>query len=289
MSARRSNRIVLSAGAAWLVCAASSCALAQAPAQPLSVAAMPNYGSGVAAGPLSDSNFNTPESDGRPGVKFFVLAARALKHHDYLHAIDMFKVSASWAYKPAEYNLGLMYFNGEGVPADRALGAAWMILAAERGDAAYVGMRDQMATLLTDAQFAAADKFWGQLKGTYGDKVALRRAKAQWALAKSEKTGSRVGGTSGELYVGSFDMSESPQAQKGGVITSPFALMGSGAVSGTLAYQQLQESTDPYSPKFDKQRTGTVTVEPLQPIKSGTTRSKGDARPSAAAAPPQGV
>jgi TPR repeat protein len=76
----------------------------------------PSYDSGAAAGQLSDGNFNTPESDGRPGVKFFAYGVQAFKKGDVTHAIRMYKVAASWAYKPAEYNLGVMYFKGQGVP-----------------------------------------------------------------------------------------------------------------------------------------------------------------------------
>lgn len=159
----------------------------------------PGYGSGASAGSLSNGNFNTPESDGRPGVKFFEYGVDAFRKGDYKHALDMYKVAASWAYKPAEYNLAVMYFKGEGVPVDRARGAAWMVLAAERGDPRYVEARDVMITLLSKAEFAQTDEVWGQLKNTYGDEVALRRAKAQWAWVRSHRTGTRVGGATGPL------------------------------------------------------------------------------------------
>ena len=155
--------------------------------------AAPDYGSGASAGSLSNGNFNTPESDGRPGVRFFALGVQAFRKGDYRHAIDMYKVAASWAYKPAEYNLGVMYFKGQGVPVDRPLGAAWMVLAAERDDPQYVKARDVMITLLSVADFARTDELWGKLKQTYGDKVALRRAKAQWAWVKTHQTGTRGG------------------------------------------------------------------------------------------------
>jgi len=89
---------------------------------PSDVISAPGYGSGVSAGSLSNGDFNTPESDGRPGVKFFTLGVQAFRKGDYRHAIDMYKVAASWAYKPAEYNLGVMYFKGQGIPVDRPLG-----------------------------------------------------------------------------------------------------------------------------------------------------------------------
>lgn len=75
----------------------------------------PDYGSGASAGAMSATNFNTPESDGRPGVKAYKEGMVAYTRKDYAHAVHMLKVAASWAYKPAEYNLGAMYFEGNGV------------------------------------------------------------------------------------------------------------------------------------------------------------------------------
>lgn len=91
---------------------------------PSEIVAAPDYGSGAAAGNLSNANFNTPESDGLPGVKFFTLGVQAFRKGDYRHALDMYRVAASWACKPAEYDLWLMYFKGQRVPEDRPLGAA---------------------------------------------------------------------------------------------------------------------------------------------------------------------
>ena len=138
---------------------------------------------------LSDGNFNTPEAGGRPGAKYLTIGLWAAQKGDHVHAAAMHKVAASWAYKPAEYNLGVMYFNGHGVPVDRALGAAWMVLAAERGNKHYAGARDMMVSLLSDPEFARTDELWGQLIPTYGDKVALRRVKAQWAWVRTRQTG----------------------------------------------------------------------------------------------------
>lgn len=236
--------------------------------------AAPDYGSGASAGNLSDEHFNTPESDGRPGVKFFAYGVQAFRKGDYRHAVDMYKVAAAWAYKPAEYNLGVMYFKGEGVPVDRARGAAWMVLAAERGDPQYARARDLMVTVLTDAQFKRTDEIWNALKPTYGDAVALRRAKAQWVWARSQKTGSRVGGAVGELMVGAYDTGgapvESARSGKAQAFAAGFGFMQGGSIDGAIAYQQFTQSDNPYAPSF-RHHAGTVTVEPLQPIKPTAT------------------
>lgn len=246
---------------------------------PRKVITAPDYGSGASAGPLADSNFNTPESDGRPGVYFFGLASQAFHKHEYKYAVDMFKVAASWAYKPAQYDLGLMYFKGQGVPVNRALGAAWMVLAAERGDPIYIKARDLMVTALTDAQFAETDKLWAQLRKTYGDKVALHRAEAQWERVASRETGTHVrGGIAGNLTVGVFDGGHASgqtkiQAQ------NAFGLMQSGSIDASVAYRQFKESNNPYSPIFLKSRKGTATIGPLQQIESGAGETTSKSAP----------
>jgi len=249
--------------------------------------AAPDYASGASAGAMSNGNFNTPESDGRPGVKFFTLGVQAFRKGDYRHAIDMYRVAASWAYKPAEYNLAVMYFKGQGVPVDRPLGVAWMVLAAERGGIRYTAARDLMITVLNKTEFAQADEQWGRLKQTYGDEVALRRAKAQWAWVKNHQTGTRVGGTTGELFVGASDTGGTPvQAGHSGraqMFAAGWGFMQGGSVDGSVAYRQFQQSDDPYAPIFLKNRAGNVKVEPLQVLKG----DKGSRKQPASSSPQQ--
>lgn len=236
----------------------------------------PDYGSGASAGTISNSNFNTPESDGRPGVEDYKTGMLAYNRKDYEHAVYMLKVAASWGYKPAEYNLGVIYFQGDGVPADRTLGAAWLVLAAEGGDPRYLAARDWAITSLSKVEFARTDEQWGQLKETYGDKVALRRAKAQWAFVKANQTGTRVGGTVGELRVGmtaqhgsfktAMTSGDSAKLIPFGT-TSWMNVLTGGSTDGAIAYDQFMRSDNPYDPIFLKDRTGTATVEPLQVLR----------------------
>lgn len=250
------------------------------------VIAAPDYDSGASAGAMSNGNFNTPESDGRPGVKFFTLGVQAFRKGDYRHAIDMYKVAASWAYKPAEYNLGVMYFRGQGIPVDRPRGAAWMVLAAERGDPAYVKARDLVVTVLSKPEFARTDELWGALQQTYGDKVALRRAKAQWAWVKTHQTGTRVGGTVGALRVGVLDTGRHGPPPPNAVATSAMDLLHSGSADGSIAYREFQQSDNPYDPVFLKNRTGRVTVEPLQQQKSDAAQPGGNKQGAPQPLPP---
>lgn len=240
--------------------------------------AAPDYGSD----PLHDSalisgNFATPQADGRPGVYYFALAEQAYRKGDYRHAVDMYQVSASWAYKPAEYNLALMYFRGQGVATDRARGAAWMILAAERGTPQYAHARDLMVTALNNAEFARTDRIWNELKPTYADEVALHRAKARWAQVKAGMTGSRVGDGAVHLLVGGGGENTASPGGPGsstviGAIGTPAIVNGGGffksgqARDAFVAYQQFRESDNPYDPIFRSDLTGTATVGPLMKV-----------------------
>jgi TPR repeat protein len=258
--------VFLSAATLALCCVLSTPAAAQ---DKMHVA--PEYGSDTGIGGLSNTNFNTPESDGRPGVYFFNLGAAAFRKGDYAHAIDMYKIAASWAYKPAEYNLGVMYFKGQGIPVDRPLGTAWMVLAAERKDTQYVKTQNLFASLLSDAQFERTNTLWRDLKQTYGDEVALRRAKAQWQWVKTHQTGTRTGGFSGPLAVGALDGGHTPsEHDKSGapIRTNPIpsGIMHGGSIDGSVAYAQMRASEDPYDPIFLKNTTGTVVVNPLSPL-----------------------
>lgn len=74
----------------------------------------PIYDSADNANRATPFRFGSPEDNARPGEHYFGLAVDAIKHKDFAFAIDMYKVAASWAYKPAEYNLAVMYARGQG-------------------------------------------------------------------------------------------------------------------------------------------------------------------------------
>ncbi|WP_449428002.1 tetratricopeptide repeat protein [Rhodanobacter umsongensis] len=242
----------------------------------------PLYGSDTDIGRVQSSAYNTPESDGRPGQYFFDLGAQAVKQKDYAHAIAMYKVAASWAYKPAEYNLAVMYLNGQGTPVDLPRALAWMALAAERNDPQYVKARNLINGHLNDAQFKQANVILAELSPTYGDKVALARAETRWREVRAGVTGSRVGSAAGHVQVGAvagvsntmqspnYDVGGSHSAADGAHMSASGAeVAGVHQTDGALAYQQLRASNNPYDPKFKWRPglTGTVTVDPLIPVK----------------------
>lgn len=129
---------------------------------------------------------------------------------------------------------------------------------------------------------------WRELKPTYGDAVALRRAKARWADVRNNVTGSHVGSV-GHLLVGGHEPGGRPvninpatgQAAPDGLSSTPFGLLRGGVADGAVAYRQLHESNNPYDPKFEWRTSpdpkGNATVGPLLPVdaKSGNNATPG--------------
>ena len=220
---------------------------------------------------VGSAHFGSPEDQARPGEAYFFRGVEAVRKKDFRFATDMYKVAASWAYKAAEYNLAVMYFRGEGVPVDKPLAMAWAALAAERGDKDYVDAKELIYANISPDEFAKANELWRDLKKTYGDEVALKRAQVRWAEVKNNVTGSHVGSV-GHLvigngtntgHVGNFNPDTGGGSQ-GPFADTAFGVAGAGATDGAVAYRQLQESRNPYDPKFEH-REGTATVEPIVP------------------------
>lgn len=222
-----------------------------------------------------------PADSGRPGEMFFGKGVTAVNKKDYKFAVQMYQTSATWAYKPAQYNLGVIYFTGEGnVAADHALGMAWLALAAERGDPDYVAARDSAYTRMSDEEFERANVLWREMKKTYGDEVALKRAEKRWRQVRNEATGSHLGAGTGPVAVGGRDKTgmnvvndpRSPTTSVANTSTqSAFGITGAGAVDGSIAYRQLRESDNPYDAKFT-QPSGDVKVLDIIPIGESVKR-----------------
>jgi hypothetical protein len=231
------------------------------------------------------NGMNTPEADARPGEYYFLLAVHAFRKNDFTFAIQMYEVAAAWAYKPAEYNLAIMYSRGQGIPVDLPRGMAWMALAAERNEKRYVDAREAVYAEMTPEQFEQANGIWRELKKTYGDEVALRRAKARWAQVKSSMTGSRVGSV-GNLSVGTPNPNGGDPSSAKRTIVPPGVTyvrstassaaevtMGTG-VDGSIAYHQLRESDNPYDPKFQTSALGRATVGEPTTLKDPPPKDK---------------
>jgi hypothetical protein len=224
----------------------------------------------------------SPRDDGVPGEYFFQKGVEAIKKNDYRHAVAMYKVAASWAFKMAEYNLGVIFVRGEGgVPEDHAQGLAWLTLAAERNDRQYVAARDMVKGQLSAEDLAQADRVLAGLRKTYGDEVALPRAKSRWREVRTSATGSHLGFTGSNLQVGASaprgtnaPPTKNPSTAKGAFgLSSAGDFTGGHQTDGSISYRELRETDNPYDAKFD---VGTVTVGPLVPADDKNAKGADD-------------
>ena len=69
-----------------------------------------------------------------------------------------YRLAAEQGNVNAQFNLGLMYLNGEGVPENNIRAYVWWSVSAVLGDEVARGNRDTMAELLTPAQLALAQE-----------------------------------------------------------------------------------------------------------------------------------
>ena len=80
---------------------------------------------------------------------------------DYAEAVTWYRLAAEQGYAEAQSNLGLMYANGEGVPQDDITAQMWLNLAAANGHQEANAKRDEVA-----ARMAAADISEAQRRAT---------------------------------------------------------------------------------------------------------------------------
>jgi hypothetical protein len=192
-----------------------------------------------------------------------------------------------------------MYARGDGVPLDLSRGLAWMALASERNEQHYVDGREAVYAAMSKEQFEQANVIWRELKVTYGDEVALRKAKARWAQVRASATGSHVGAVVGHLDVGtpagglndasnmgmgSEKKNKEFQAKWGGAnhtASSSAEIYGGGmVVDGATAYRQLRDSDNPYDPKFRSPSLGTATVGKPTTVKDKPATDQGATEPA---------
>ncbi len=77
---------------------------------------------------------------------------------DYAEAVKWTRKAAEQGDAGAQYNLGFMYGKGDGVPQDYAQAHMWFNLAGSQGDKQAIEIRDIVAKLMTPAQIAEAQK-----------------------------------------------------------------------------------------------------------------------------------
>ena len=77
---------------------------------------------------------------------------------DDAEAVRWYRMAAEQGFAPAQYNLGNMYVNGEGVPENYVLAYAWFNLAAAQGHETAVSAKADVEGLMTAAQITEAQE-----------------------------------------------------------------------------------------------------------------------------------
>jgi uncharacterized protein len=99
----------------------------------------------AAAGPLEDAD-------------------AALKRRDYATAMRFIRPLAEQGDASAQYNLGVLYDNGLGVPQDKVRAYMWFTLSAAQGRDGAAAFRDLIARRMTPAQIEEAQKLTREWK-----------------------------------------------------------------------------------------------------------------------------
>src|SRR5512136_459034 len=97
------------------------------------------FATAVVAGPLEDAD-------------------AAIKRRDYATALRLIRPLADQGNANAQYNLGVFYDNGLGVPQDKVRAYMWFNLSAAQGREGAAAFRDLIARRMTPVQIAEAQK-----------------------------------------------------------------------------------------------------------------------------------
>ncbi len=139
--------------------------------------------------------------DHHPDLHHAELALERLDSGDASGAMEHLLVASRFASKGAQALVAELYWEGRGVPQDRALGYAWMDLAAERGYPLLVAKRELYWQALTESERTAATSRGVAIYDEYGDAAAKPRVEKLLRDGVRDAVGSRVGGSYGSVDV----------------------------------------------------------------------------------------
>lgn len=128
-----------------------------------------------------------------PDLRFRQLGMEARKRGRDEEARNNFRNAARYGDKLSQAALADMLWNGQGGPADRALGYAWMDLAAERGTEWLVAQRERFWEALSPDERERAVREGRSLYAEFGDPAATPRLERELRAGSMQQTGSRAG------------------------------------------------------------------------------------------------
>ena len=172
-------------------------------------------------------------------------------------AFHYFRLASRYADKTSQALVGIMYWTGDGVAKDRALGYAWMDLAASRGYPELQRQRQLYMDQLSDAERAKAAQLRPTLDADYGDVAGDKRLTLEIGSSRAQVTGSHVG------WVGTVT------ASYGDNTVEDFSKYDKALHMNTAEYLQVKDV------QWGLQMNSRVNVgdpEPVEPPRANSTR-----------------
>lgn len=146
-----------------------------------------------------------------PDIRWRLEALEAMEQGNDALARSYLERAARYGDKPAQALLAELHFEGRGGTADRALGYAWMDLAAERGNELFAAWRERYWHALDAAERERALDVGQDVYAEFADAVAMPRLERTMERQRRSATGSRTGSTIGvRVY-------EAPTANTAGI------------------------------------------------------------------------
>lgn len=164
--------------------------------------------------PVPETIMGATFFNAHPDLQWRAEGLRAWRQGNHAKAMRDFLSAARHADKLSQAMVGQMHWEGLGTPVDRALGYAWMDLAAERGYHNFVQLRELYWSALTADEQADAIARGQAVWADHRDRVAKPRVERAMKQALRNITGSRTGFTSAGLTV-------SVRTASGEVVTVP--------------------------------------------------------------------
>lgn len=128
-----------------------------------------------------------------PDLRYRLLGLDEMKQGEHEDAFRFFQRAAFYADKPSQGMVAEMLWNGQGVERNPSLAYAWMDLAAERGYAGFLGLRERYWNALTLEQRTQALEEGKAIYAKYGDAAAQPRLATVLRREQRKLTGSRTG------------------------------------------------------------------------------------------------
>lgn len=196
-----------------------------------------------------------------PGVYYYCAGARNLALGHYASGLSLLEVAAAWGSKPAQFTLGVAYFNGDVAAKNRPLGLAWLGLAAERNDPSYQAIFQSAWHKATSAEQADGNRLWRAMRSKYGDAHAAVRARRHYLYLRGQMISGEAFGA--HWCIGGLTGTNMARAHGGGPRGRDSTEVGcTNETSGSVLVNQM----DSYAASLFEGMEGHVTVGPLQQV-----------------------